>query len=163
MTKLRNLKTVHKELILSVYMQLISLKKLKNYCTSNYVTCKIICYFNDVSKEMKGPAICACVIFAFGAEANICFVEPPWLFRRISRQWAVHLCLLTNFQDSYGLNKREVNWIICTEFAVSKRTLPNRRRNCFLYLLLFIIYYYYYIIFNAEPSLWRMLYPEYNT
>jgi len=45
-----------------------------------------ICYLNDVSREMQGPAVCACVIFAFGAEAKICSVETPRIFRRISRE-----------------------------------------------------------------------------
>jgi hypothetical protein len=51
----------------------------------------LICYLNDVSREMKGPAFCACGIFAFGAEAKICSVETPGLFRRISRQRAVDM------------------------------------------------------------------------
>jgi len=35
---------------------------------------------------MQGLAFCACGIFAFGAEAKICSVENPGIFRRISRQ-----------------------------------------------------------------------------
>ena len=87
MTKLRNLKTLHIELILSVYMQLISLKKITKllYC----VTCKIRStgYPHLLLKQCfqgnETPAFCACGIFAFEAEAKICSVEPPGLFRRI--------------------------------------------------------------------------------
>jgi hypothetical protein len=30
----------------------------------------LICYLNDISREMKGLAFCACGIFAFGSEAK---------------------------------------------------------------------------------------------
>ena len=43
----------------------------------------LVCCLNNVSGEIKGPAFCACGIFAFGAEAKIRSVETPGLFRRI--------------------------------------------------------------------------------